>query len=227
MPKSKMFINFFLALTILFCFHLNHNSIAGDCDDISSGGGIPTVTGDHNIPENWNPGLQFDPNNPDEIAPNSSISLNVIGGCPPYTLSVSGNGFSMTGNTLFSDDTACGSATITVTDACGNNATGYVRSTSGRWVLESTCNGQLPGCSAWHCSAEVVIGKNYFVAVFAVCDQSQAPDCCGSPAITSCGHCPVGDELAEYCTEASCSACCDCEDICLCKHLQTYVWECN
>jgi len=89
------------------------------------------------IPEEYTPlpapELQYDPSNPDEINPNSSISLNVVGGCPPYTLSVSGNGFSMTGKTLFVDDTACGSATITVTDACGNNTTGYVRCTAGKW----------------------------------------------------------------------------------------------
>ncbi len=89
------------------------------------------------IPEEYTPlpapELQYDPSNPDEINPNSSISLNVVGGCPPYTLSVSGNGFSMTGKTLFADDTACGSATITVTDACGNNTTGYVRCTAGKW----------------------------------------------------------------------------------------------
>ena len=133
MLKSKIFINVLLVMTILFCFHLNHNSIAGDCDDMTSGGGTPTVTGDHNIPENWNPGLQFDPNNPDEIDRNSSIHLNVVGGCLPYTFSVGGNGFSMTDNTLFADETACGTATIIVTDACGNNATGYVRCTTGSW----------------------------------------------------------------------------------------------
>ncbi len=50
----------------------------------------------------------IDPNNADEIARNSTIAINVIGGCPPYTLSVSGNGFSLTDNTLFADDTAAG-----------------------------------------------------------------------------------------------------------------------
>jgi hypothetical protein len=158
MLKSKMLINVLLILTISLCLHHIKSSIAGDCDDMSSGGGIPTVTGDHNIPENWNPGLQFDPSIPDEIAPNSSIPINVIEGCSPYTWSVSGNGFSLaesqtTGrtNTLIADDTACGTATIIVTGCSGPPVTGYVRCTVGQWsdydLYDSGC-GTAPqhGC---------------------------------------------------------------------------------
>jgi len=54
---------------------------------------------------------------------------------------VSGAGFSLTSaetdgltNTLEADGTACGSATITVTDDCGESCTGYVRCTTGRWA---------------------------------------------------------------------------------------------
>jgi RHS repeat-associated protein len=92
---------------------------------------VPTIPKVYTpLPE---PEFQYDPNTPDEIDRNSSIPINVIGGCTPYTLSVSGNGFSLTGKTLFADGTACGTATITVTDYCGNNATGYVRCTEGTW----------------------------------------------------------------------------------------------
>jgi len=92
---------------------------------------VPTIPNQYTpLPE---PEFQFDPNNLDEIDRNSSIPINVIGGCPPYTLSVSGNGFSLIGNTLFADGTACGIATITVTDYCGNDAKGYVRCTEGTW----------------------------------------------------------------------------------------------
>ena len=60
---------------------------------------------------------------------------------------VSGIGFSLENvttqgftNTLYADETACGLATITVTDYCGTSITGYVRGTTGQWVFKSnTC----------------------------------------------------------------------------------------
>ena len=66
--------------------------------------------------------------------------------CPPYNWSVSGTGFhfnSASGPTaattnadletlqLWADDTACGTATITVTDNCEGTDTDYVRCTTG------------------------------------------------------------------------------------------------
>ena len=100
---------------------------------------VPTIPNQYTplpVPE-----LQFDTNNPDEIARNSSIPINVIGGCSPYTWSVSGNGFTLTNattngltNTLNADTKACGRATIIVTDACGETASGYVKCTTGQWL---------------------------------------------------------------------------------------------
>jgi hypothetical protein len=59
----------------------------------------------------------------------------------PYSWSVSGVGFTLdnattTGltNTLNADDTACGSAEITVTGCGGKPVTGYVRCTTGVWL---------------------------------------------------------------------------------------------
>lgn len=87
----------------------------------------------------------------DTIAQSSSVSVAVNDGLGPYSWSVSGVGFTLgstqTGggqNTLVSDASACGTATITVTDTCGGSTTGYVRCTTGQWVLkDNTC--PIPG----------------------------------------------------------------------------------
>ncbi|MBW2005045.1 MAG: RHS domain-containing protein [Deltaproteobacteria bacterium] len=94
-------------------------------------------------PPDWFPEFQYNPNNPEDIDRNSTVEISVIGGTPPYTWSVSGKGFSLAetetqglSNTLYADDTACRAATITVIDDCGQTATGYVRCTTGQWVLK-------------------------------------------------------------------------------------------
>ena len=68
-----------------------------------------------------------------------SVVVAVTGNCTPFTWEVSGSGFSLeneetigASNLLISDG-ACGSAVITVTDACGNVATAAVRCTNGQW----------------------------------------------------------------------------------------------
>ena len=79
------------------------------------------------------------------------VSVYVTGGCPPYKWEVTGTGFIMgtrettgTYNTLIADASACGPASITVTDDCGNSVTGGVRSTEGRW--DTTYSRALGGC---------------------------------------------------------------------------------
>ena len=230
MLKSKILIIHSIILTLVLCIHLNGYSIAGDCDEPGRGGdtptalSTPTVSGDHNYSENWNPELQFDPSNPDEIDRNSSIPINVIGGCPPYTLSVSGNGFSLTGNTLFADDTACGSATINVTDYCGNNATGYVRSTTGIWTQISSCNNIGVGkCPSWFCKTTHIDGKYKY-------DQNWlyvpiAPPYCEN-VFTNCDDCgcistydKVGPGVGVQCPPNH-------PYFCRCSHVITYEWEC-
>ena len=140
MLKPKRFVISLIVLMTLYCLYLNNSSFAGLCDDKSSSAGTPTFTGDYNYTDNWFPMIQFGSGNPDEIAPNSSILVKVIEGCSPYIWSVSGNGFSLaesqtTGltNTLIADDTACGTATITVTGCFGSPITGYMRCTVGQW----------------------------------------------------------------------------------------------
>ena len=131
-----------MILTSVFCLHLTGVTVADECWNREGGG--QTVTGNYNYPSGWFPEFQYDPNNPDEIDRNNSVTISVIGGFPPYTWSVSGNGFSLSldeteglSNALYADSTSCGSATITVTDDYGATVTGYVRCTTGQWVLKS------------------------------------------------------------------------------------------
>ncbi|MGD8301746.1 MAG: hypothetical protein PVI55_04960 [Desulfobacterales bacterium] len=96
--------------------------------------------------------LEWDPNNPQEMNSGSSVEVNVIGRCAPFTWYVSDVGFSLAEsqtqgefNTLIADETACGAAEIVVADSCENEVAGYVRSTSGQWVLISEGECVLPG----------------------------------------------------------------------------------
>jgi hypothetical protein len=136
-----------MILTFVFCLHLTGLTVADECWNREGGG--QTVTGNYNYFSGWFPAFQYDPNNPEEIDRSSSEAISVIGGISPYTWSVSGNGFNLSqsqttglSNTLNADGTACGAATITVTDACGDTATGYVRCTKGSaWVQQCTDSG--------------------------------------------------------------------------------------
>jgi len=92
--------------------------------------------------------FEYDPDNAETMGQSDEITITVLGGCPPFDWSVSGSGFSFAQsetdtrfNTLIADAGSCGSATITVTDDCGDTVTGYVRNTTGSWVYKST------GCS--------------------------------------------------------------------------------
>ena len=89
------------------------------------------------------------------IARNTSVEVRVADGLGPYTWSVTGTGFSMLHpttagviNEVVADNTACGLATVTVTDYCRDTTVGYLRCTEGQWVEDcesldpdSNCNG--------------------------------------------------------------------------------------
>lgn len=83
------------------------------------------------------------------IARDSAVTVAITGEgiSKPFSWSVSGTGFSMlnsetTGvtNTLIADDTACGTAKITVTGCDDTVTTGCVRCTEGYWNLISNCS---------------------------------------------------------------------------------------
>lgn len=121
-----------------------------------------TVTANVTYPEGWF--LAYDPVNPDTMAPNSDETINIFGCRPPFTWSVSGNGFDFkwyeTGsllNTLIADAAACGTAEITVTDHYGESATGSMRSTAGQWI-ECYNSGMITGCSLCQCSGSYEVG---------------------------------------------------------------------
>lgn len=84
------------------------------------------------------------------VVRSSSVDVFVKGGSPPYTWVVSGVGAAIHSvetyglqNTVYTDGTSCGSATITVEDVCGTQIEGSVRCTSsGVWAeLENAANG--------------------------------------------------------------------------------------
>ncbi len=84
-----------------------------------------------------------DVNSVEVIALDSSGTVYVSAGKSPYTWSVRGSGFSFSGGLreavtaepwilVYTDDDACGSATVVVTDGC-TSATGSIRGTVGTW----------------------------------------------------------------------------------------------
>jgi len=99
--------------------------------------------------------------------------------CPPFNWNVSGTGFHFYGVagpttgeteeeleiiTLYADNNACGTATITVTDSCGDTSTAYIRCTTGKWTRISTefCSQMIDGSTPGQCckqTSEVIVGK--------------------------------------------------------------------
>ena len=108
--------------------------------------GFSTIQG--NVKFNF----EWDPANPQEIGRNSNAEIKVIGGLPQYNWSVVGTGFGLAqsqsndvSNILTAGSTACGTATITVTDRRGDTTAGYVRCTAGHWVLKQDKTCLMPG----------------------------------------------------------------------------------
>lgn len=94
----------------------------------------------------------------DTVARSATVNIGILYGVAPYDWVVAGVDFTVGSastsgvtNTLSAGATACGTATITVTDACGDTATGYVRCTTGTWTeIESAVNKVVgePACGA-------------------------------------------------------------------------------
>ena len=143
-----------MVLAIGFCLFLNSKTSAieeGVCP-------VPTVQG------NVKGLFEWDPNNPDTMSRETQVTVSVIGGKAPYIWSVSGSGFSLAesqtqglSNTLSADETACGSAVITVTDARGT-VEGSIRIPDyGEWV--EICDD--PGGPNENCRCEIPGPPNY------------------------------------------------------------------
>jgi hypothetical protein len=154
-----------LSLLILsFVFLLNFAFVAGQEGCI-----VPTVPGYVEGIETWLGPCECDGGTPDAYTLSDTVTRATYttvwvdsGGlaCPPYDWSLGGTGFhfsTIAGPTtiktnadsevieLWADDTACGSAFITVTDACGEQTTISVREpNSGGWYLV-----EQEQCSYW------------------------------------------------------------------------------
>ncbi len=161
--------------------------------------------------------LQEDESTPDVIDPLDSIPISVLGGCPPFEWSVAEDHFWLShsttqgrGNTLHSDEFACGPATITVTEKCGQSVIIYIRCTSGRWGdWVDECLG--PSASYQHDCIDAIsnVQKKYWRWVMwsgpciycwppgYSCSTEGLPpcfDCYGAPFCNGCrydGPCPM------------------------------------
>ena len=143
MIKSKYYKTPLFILMFVLCLHFSGLALAGDCAGEADGIGSPTVPGEFTIAPDWHPPLQYDPANPQTIDRNNTVTISVIGGIPPYTWSVSGTGFTLEeipdnelSYILHADGTACGAATIEITDTTDALIAGYVRCTTGQWVYK-------------------------------------------------------------------------------------------
>jgi hypothetical protein len=101
--------------------------------------------------------LEYDTDNSAEtIAQSDTATVYVTGGASPYQWAVSGTGYTLQDsettvgqNTLISDGTSCGAAAITITDACEDEVTGYVRNTTGTWASKGATCGLVAGVGSW------------------------------------------------------------------------------
>jgi len=183
----------------------------------------------------------YDPDNPETVAREDDVVITVIYGCPPFTWGVTGTGFSFADattntrtNTLSADDTACGAASVTVTDVNSTEVTGYVRCTaSSDWADKgsymSTDGGGVTGTPCPSCGSdfETIEGNKKYVGIAAqaagcytagnTATWTTVPD--GAPDEPPCGS------PWECCAEG------ECDDIygdrwCIWAKVLYYEWEC-
>ena len=102
----------------------------------------------------------------EEIGHPDSAMVYAVSDNTPLTWAVEGQGFSFAnpspgglGNVLLADETACGAATITVTDCYENDATGYVRCTAGTLVAGCGDNNKTWGPCGDCTSKQKWVGK--------------------------------------------------------------------
>jgi len=153
-------------------------------------------------------GMEWSDDNPETIDQDDEVAVSVDGGIGPFHWSVSGTGFSMEVsetqdgvNLLVSDGSACGPASITVTDDCGQSVTGGVRCTEGSW--DTTNSRALGGCDddgmgerhyyfspicrlEYACGAEGE-GSSYCAPMEGVCAEFHRTVCYGSELCSVCG----------------------------------------
>ncbi len=159
-------------------------------------------------------GMEWAEDNPQTVGQDDEVAVSVVGGIGPFTWSVSGTGFSMgvsvtedRTNLLFADESACGPAEITVTDSCGDNVEGVVRSTEGTTAYrcgETTPSGFFCGTNYYICTEHSGVWKGkYWTYPIKMSNAGDAV--CGAnvrvPYVATCGGYPAVtiNEDAEHC----------------------------
>lgn len=165
--------------------------------------------------------------NPETIAPGTSVFVEVTGGKGPFFWSVSGSsGFHLaeTGasdsstNLLIADSYACGTATITVTDDCGFDCSGEIRSTAGVWCLIDEC---VIGSIQWapmYASKTEITGKMKYLATWVYWNTPA----CGSYAAVCYSHTPCETPLEAPASGSWASY----NNLCCCIAAKSWEWKC-
>jgi hypothetical protein len=177
------------------------------------------------------------------VAANSYVNAWIGSGfsCPPYQWSLVGTGFHFrsvsgpTTATTYSDDetlqvwadgTACGAATVVVSDQCDRSTNRYVRG-PGTWNLCDYQNSAAINCTRSDCSPpspDNIFGK-YKFQVFCTYDTRDGWGIQEPPMVVSC---PGGDPIQIDCSE--CSECGDSSGGCTgprpCRQIVWWaIWE--
>ena len=180
------------------------------------------------------------------IGQSDTLVVSVKDGLGPYTWSVAGTGFSMlnattvgVSNTLQSDASACGTATITVTDDCDETTTGYVRCTADSgWVKKGDVTADYDGGITWCYGAayqfgttELIRGEERwtFLSVGTNC-MTAAPNSVWDPDTGTFVDPPCGNPFP--CSPTVGLACSGTSPVGCTGYLQMtsssyYQWECN
>lgn len=197
MIKNKIVKILLKSIIVIAILNLNSFSSAEDsCSVNNFGSGLPLILQDYSYSEDWFSTLYLNTNK-ETIPRNAYMEAWVDSGewgCPPYKWTVDGSGFhfeSKSGPTelydkyndeiikLWSDNSACGTATITVTDQCNQTATAFVKSTYGNWVQDcyAVCPDYFGTCGIH----DFVEGKNKWKLVYA-CFGTGCVQICGASA---------------------------------------------
>jgi hypothetical protein len=134
------------AILFFFILGLASFSVAGNCGDCDE---PPTVPGNACKCDGTKPTINATfAEGMDTIDSINPVTLSASGGCPPYTWSLSGSGYSLVNNEngtmkLSVISGICGDnydiyCSVTVTDTCGNSVSATIRNTSGRWISKGS-----------------------------------------------------------------------------------------
>jgi hypothetical protein len=190
---AKRIIWCLIAATLVMAFH-SREGMAKEIICIS-----PTTTSGVTIPPDWHGDLAIYAEKW-TISRGEGIALWCVCGegplCPQYQWSVSGNGFHFdssagptTGETqkqfeiikLWADNTACGTATVTVIDDCGKTDTTYILCDEGKWANKTCIWGD---CDERHCvCGNTVIGKYNYALGWRYEDRVARREVCSDPDI--------------------------------------------